>query len=111
MKKLQSYIMSSTLKALILAFVALVMLMVVGLCMQLLHEGLDVVRLSPMLPPMFAYCVPIVLPSAFLTAVIMTFGRLSADNELIAIRAAGVHLFSVVYPVLLTGLGLSLVAA
>ncbi|MHC5034980.1 MAG: hypothetical protein ACYTFZ_08080, partial [Planctomycetota bacterium] len=71
MKKLQRYFLLSTLKALIPAFAALVLLMVVGLCMQLLREGLDIVRLSPLVPPVFAYCIPIVLPSAFLTAVIM----------------------------------------
>jgi len=111
MAKLQAYVLKGTLKALIPAFVALVLLMMVGLCMQLLHDGLDVVRLSGLLPPIVAYCVPIVLPSAFLTAVIMTFGRLSADNELVAVRAAGVPLFRVVYPVLAAGLILSLVAA
>lgn len=111
MKKLQRYFLLSTLKALIPAFAALVLLMVVGLCMQLLREGLDIVRLSPLVPPVFAYCIPIVLPSAFLTAVIMTFGRFSADNELIAVRAAGVPLSSIVYPVLGAALVLSLIAA
>ena len=110
MKKLQRYVLKNTLWAFIPAFIALCMLMVVGLCMQLLHEGLDVVRLSALLPPMFAYCVPVVLPSAFLTAVILAFGRLSADNELIAIRAAGIPLGRVVYPILGAGLVLSLVA-
>jgi lipopolysaccharide export LptBFGC system permease protein LptF len=111
MKKLQAYVVKGTLKALVPAFAALVLLMIVGLCMQLLHDGLDVVRLSGLLPPIVAYCVPIVLPSAFLTAVIMTFGRLSADNELVAVRAAGLSLSRVVCPVLVTGLVLSLVAA
>lgn len=104
MKKLQRYVLKDVLKALLPAFATLALIMVVGFCMQLLHEGLDVVRLRGVLPPLLAYCVPMVLPAAFLTAVIMTFGRLSADNELIAIRAAGVHVFSIVHPVLLTAL-------
>ena len=111
MKKLPAYILKNTLKSLIPAFIALVSLMVIGVCMQLLHDGLDVVRLSSLLPLLLAYCVPMVLPAAFLTAVIMTFGRLSADNELIAVRAAGIPLFSVIHPVLTAGLVLSLVVA
>lgn len=111
MKRLQRYILGHTIKAFIPAFIALSLLMVVGFCMQMLYEGLDVVRLGGMLPSIFAWCVPMVLPSAFLTAVIMAFGRLRADNELLAVRAAGVHLFRIVHPVLLTALLLTLVAA
>jgi len=107
MKKLQKYVLAETGKALVPAFCALLLIMMVGFCMQLLHEGLDVVRLHRLLPPLVAYCVPMVLPSAFLTAVIMAFGRLSADNELIAVRAAGIHLSTIVFPVLLAGLALS----
>jgi lipopolysaccharide export LptBFGC system permease protein LptF len=70
-----------------------------------------VVRLGLLLPLVLAYCVPMVLPAAFLTAIIMAFGRLSADNELTAIRAAGIPLFSVIHPVLTAGIILSLVAA
>ncbi|MFO8006946.1 MAG: LptF/LptG family permease [Candidatus Brocadiia bacterium] len=108
MKKLQTYVLKDVTSALVPAFATLVLIMMVGFCMQLLHEGLDVVRLHRLLPPLFAYCVPMVLPSAFLTAVVMTFGRLSADNELIALRAGGVHLFRVIHPVLLVAVGLTL---
>ncbi len=110
MTRLQRYILIETLKALVPAFAALVLIMVVGLCMQMLHEGLDVVRLRGLLAPMFAYCVPMVLPSAFLTAVIMNFGRLAADNELIAVRAAGIHLVRLVWPVLAAGVLLTALA-
>ena len=110
MTRLQRYILLDTLKATVPAFAALVLIMVVGFCMQLLHDGLDVVRLRPLLPPLVVYCVPMVLPSALLTAVIMVLGRLSADNEVLAMRAAGIHLFSVVWPLLATALVLSGVA-
>ena len=76
-----------------------------------LPEPLDVVRLRGLLPPLLTYCAPMVLPSAFLTAVIMTFGRLSADNELTAVRAAGVHTFSIIWPVLACAVALSVAAA
>ncbi len=111
MKKLQSYVLCDVSRALVPAFATLVLIMVVGFCMQLLHEGLDVVRLRSLLPPLFAYCVPMILPAAFLTAVVMTFGRLSADNELVGMRAGGVHLFSIVHPVLVVALLLTGVTA
>ncbi len=111
MKKLQKYILKNIARALIPAFATLTLIMAAGFCMQLLNQGLDVVRLHGLVPPVFAYCIPMVLPSAFLTAVIMTFGRLSADNELIAVRAGGIHLFRLIYPVLIAAAGLSLVVA
>ena len=111
MKKLQLYILAAVFKAFIPAFAALVLLMAGGICMQLLYEGLDVVRLSGLLWLALAYCVPMVLPSAFLTAVIMAFGRLTADNELTAIRAAGIHLFRAIHPVLWAACGMAMVAA
>ncbi len=111
MKKLQRYVLKDTLKGLVPAFVTLLLIMVVGSGMQLLYQGLDVVRLRSLLPPLMAYSVPMVMPAAFLTAVIMTFGRLTADNELIGIRAAGIHLASIVYPVLLAALLLTLLTA
>jgi len=111
MKRLQTYIMLDVAKAFVVAFGALLLIMVVGFSLQLLRDGLDVVRLRGLLPPLLTYCAPMVLPSAFLTAVIMTFGRLSADNELTAVRAAGVHTFSIIWPVLACAVALSVGAA
>lgn len=48
------------------------------------------------------------VPWGFLTAVLLIFGRMSADNELIALRATGVSLFRVCMPVLAVGVLLSL---
>ena len=42
---------------------------------------------------------PMVLPSAFLTAVVIGFARLSADNEVTAIRVGGINLAHVIWPV------------
>jgi len=48
------------------------------------------------------------VPWGFLTAVLLVFGRMSADNEMIALRACGVSLLRVCMPVLAVGTLLSL---
>jgi LPS export ABC transporter permease LptF len=48
------------------------------------------------------------VPWGFLTAVLLIFGRMSADNEMIALRACGVSLLRICLPVLAVAAGLSL---
>ena len=44
------------------------------------------------------FVVALSVPCAVLVAELMTFGRLSQDNEITALRASGVHLFRVILP-------------
>src|ERR1051325_11849181 len=69
-----------------------------GLLRPLTQQGLDAGQVSKILtyftPAMTAYSFPI----AALFAATMVYGRLSADNELVACRAAGINLISVALP-------------
>jgi lipopolysaccharide export system permease protein len=62
----------------------------------------------------FLYYVPFfltyTLPIASLVAVILTFSRFSADNEILALRASGIHLRTLLAPTLTLALILSLFA-
>ena len=44
------------------------------------------------------------LPIAALTAVILTFGRLSSDGELTAMKASGVSLYRISFPIIMLGI-------
>lgn len=53
------------------------------------------------------FSLTLTLPWGFLTAVLLVFGRMSADNEMIALRACGTSLLRVCFPVLFVSLLLS----
>jgi len=111
MRRLQTYVVREIVKAFIPAFLALVLIMMLAFCIQLLGQGLDIVRLHALPRYILALSVPLVLPSAFLTAVIMGFGRLSADNEIMAMRTSGVQLLTITLPVCAVAVLLSVLTA
>lgn len=51
------------------------------------------------------------IPMAFLLGVLLGFGRLSADSEVVALKACGVSLYGMLLPVLLLGAAASLATA
>ena len=53
------------------------------------------------------FSIPFTIPWGFLTAVLLTFGRLSADNELVSLRMAGMSLFRICVPVFVLAIALS----
>ena len=58
----------------------------------------DVVKMVGCLLPSFFV---LTLPAAFLLSILLTFGRLNADNELCALKASGVSLYRLLPPVYL----------
>src|SRR5688500_18222801 len=81
-----------------------------GLLRPLTEHGLGVGQVGQMLafflPAMTTYSLPI----AALFATTMVYGRLSADNELTAVRAAGISHLSIAAPALVMGLLVALVS-
>jgi lipopolysaccharide export system permease protein len=47
-----------------------------------------------------AWMLALSVPMAVLVATLMAFGRLSADNEIVALKSAGIHLLRLLWPVL-----------
>ena len=101
---LPRYVFRELLGAFVLSLVVIVSLVLAGLALQLVYRGLDVVQIRPIIPYLVIFALPHALPAALLTAAVMTFGRLSGDNEITTIRSSGIHLYVVVMPALLAGL-------
>lgn len=58
-------------------------------------------------PFMLLGIMSIVVPAASLVSVVTTYGRMAADNEILALRASGVHLSRIIVPGLLFGIVVS----
>jgi lipopolysaccharide export system permease protein len=71
----------------------------------IVNRGVAIVAVGQLFALSLGYIVALSVPCAVLVAVLMTFGRLSQDNEVTALRASGVHLGSVlVGPLLVSAL-------
>src|SRR5687767_7729073 len=81
-----------------------------GLLRPLTEHGLDASQAAKMLgffmPAMTTYSLPI----AALFATTVVYGRLAADNELVACRAAGMSFFSIGAPAFILGLLVALIS-
>ena len=107
---LHRYVLWELVRSFVISFAALTGIMLLGSLYRPLRLGVgpdDLARLIPyVLPHLYSW----VIPAALLSACVMAYGRLSADNELKAICASGVPLRYVCYPALVLGLVLTSLA-
>jgi lipopolysaccharide export LptBFGC system permease protein LptF len=101
---LQRYLLKEFFRIYIPALAVLEFTLILGMTLQSLHEGVNVTALADLAPHIFFYSLPTALPVALLAATVITYGRLSGDNELWAMLTNGVHLWIIILPVALLGL-------
>lgn len=70
----------------------------------LITKGVEIIYVVRLFLNLIPYLLSYTIPMSILTAVLLTFGKLSADNEIIAIRASGISLFPIMIPVLVVGM-------
>jgi lipopolysaccharide export system permease protein len=113
MKILRNYFLKEFIGPLFLALAVLTFVMILGNLIKItelvINKGVDIYSVGKlflfMMPALLTYTLPI----ATLIAVLMSLGRLCGDNEIVAIRASGINLFSLILPLLIVGIILSLV--
>lgn len=111
MKTLERYVFGSFFASFFLAFLVLSFVLTIGLLVQIVTYIMDGVPMSLVgefclvsLPETLQWSVPL----AILVASVLVFSRLSADSEIAAMRACGIHLLHVVRYPLLFGLACTL---
>lgn len=99
MKTIERYVFGSFLSSFLLAFLVLSFVLTIGLLVQIIGYILDGVPMSLVgefclvsLPETLQWSMPL----ALLVSSVLVFSRLSADNEISAMRACGINLFTVI---------------
>jgi len=104
--KLQRYIFGILLKNfLVLVLIVTGLVFLIGMVQSLgRYEDLTLSQILERLPFVVPSALGYSAPLALLIAALMTYGRLSADNEITAIRMGGVHPLRTLMPALVLGM-------
>ena len=70
---------------------------------RFLGKGLDVWIILEYLYLNLAWIIALSVPMSLLISTVMTYGRMSQDNEITALKAAGVSIFNIIKPAVLFG--------
>jgi LPS export ABC transporter permease LptF len=114
MKILRSYILKEFFGPFFVSLAALTLVMLLGNLVRLadliINKGVDIFSVSKLFIFLMPALLTYTLPLAVLVAVLLCIGRLSSDNEIIAMRASGVSVLRlIIIPLLTVGLILSLI--
>src|SRR5579885_152654 len=82
-------------------------LLMAGLIAEASQQGLGPGQVLAAIPLLVPSTLPYTIPATTLFATCVVYGRLSADNEILAIKSAGASVLDVVKPGVLLGLAMS----
>ena len=82
----------------VLTFI-LLMTRILNLADLLFQEGVGFWNIAHILTSIVLYLSGVTLPLAFLLGILLCFGRLTSDSEMIALRASGISLMRIIRPV------------
>jgi lipopolysaccharide export system permease protein len=112
MKILYSYVLKEHLGPFFLGLLVLTFILIMNRAFELVDmiigKGLSVFIVSEIFLMSLPFIIALTVPMAVLVAVLMAFGRLSQDQEIVAMRANGIRLTAILVPVLAAAFVLSL---
>ena len=111
MRRYNLHVLVEVIKLFVVALTAMTLISVlVGVVEKLIAEGLGVFAILQLLPFVLLISLQFVVPATLLFAVCSVFGRMAADNEIVAIKSIGISPIRIVIPVLVFALALSPIA-
>ena len=98
-------ILSELLKIFFLALIGLTgIILLAGVISEAMKNGFGPMQILACIPLLLPSLLPYTVPTTTLFATCIVYGRLAADNEILALKAAGVHIVHIVWPALFLGL-------
>jgi lipopolysaccharide export system permease protein len=102
--KFNRYILWDVLKLFSTTALAMTLVISLGLVgQQLIMEGIGWLAILKLLPFICLIALQFSLPATLLFSVCCVFGRISADNEIVALKSAGISPFRVIRPMVVLG--------
>jgi lipopolysaccharide export system permease protein len=80
------------------------LILLAGVISEAMRNGMGPMQILAAVPLLLPTMLPYIVPTATLFATCIVYGRLAADNEIVALKAAGVHILHVIWPAILLGL-------
>ncbi|PHY03133.1 MAG: hypothetical protein CK530_02560 [Planctomycetaceae bacterium] len=111
MKILSRYVLSELLQVFLVALTALtIFMLVVGLVKEAQQQGLGLMQIAALIPYVLPEAMRFAVPGTMLFAVASVFGRMSASNELTALKAAGITPMAAIWPAIVLSVLVSFVS-
>ncbi len=106
----QRMILWELLKVFLMSLIGITgILLMAGIVAEASQHGLGPGQILEAIPLLIPSTLPYTIPTTTLFACCVVYGRLAADNEILAIKAAGINLIKVLTPALLIGVVMSAV--
>lgn len=111
MKIISRYVLGELMQVFFVALAALTLFMlIVGLVKEAQQQGLGPVQIAMLVPYVMPEAMRFAVPGTMLFAVASVFGRMSASNEITALKAAGVTPLQAIWPAVAFALAMSFVS-
>ena len=105
---LQRMILWELLKVFVISLIGITgILLMAGIVAEATQQGLGPAQILTAIPLLIPSTLPYTIPATTLFATCVVYGRLAADNEILAIRAAGINVGNAALPGLALGLCMS----